>query len=247
MESEQDITLQTEGRLLVFLVKKGLTYQRNPKSTRYMVAFKYIVLGPPNDPPPGWSNLQQFTAVDQQCPDYGTVIGNSELVRPFGCINCFTVNDMSAKTVLPGKLYGVVIQAYPLIQLYFQLRGGPSGTVVTPGFGLFGLGHKRLEYTYVLVDPDWDGEWSTGLMTWQSASIMQLAIEYAPPRDYGDGVPTSKLIFTLEGALVQHMRSDAEADAPAPGQPTDDWRCYLHPEKRRYRFAGAEHAVIPPV
>jgi len=224
MTSEHDITLQTSGYLTLNFMKKGMGYTTQQGSTYYQVSLVEQSYGPPNAPPPSWTKGKEYTSsLPQQCPNFG-VFTPSQWVYPFGCLSPITINDMSPKTVLPGKTYAFVLQVYTNLRVKLLLTGSESGTTVIPSFGLLSLPGNPGGYTYVAPEPGWDGEWSAGLLTPYSSTVMRLGIEYSPPKDYGQAI-SSYMTFSIEGALGNPSGAVSLAGPPDIGE--DAGPCFL--------------------
>jgi hypothetical protein len=249
MQSDRDITLQDHGMLVVYLLKKGLPYGTDRGKSVFNIPLPYIVYGPHEAPPPRWHNgVQYYSALPQQCPDFGTVTVVSDIAYPFGCLEPLHIRDMSPATVLPGKSYTVVIQAHPLIQLYLVVLGTPSGTIVTPGFGILGLDPDPESYTYLRPEPGWDGEWSIGVNMSFSATIVQLALEYVPLENYPGPIAYSKINFMIEAASgTGTWPSAGEEDRSPATLPEAEARSFL--VERRcspYRTITLDGEPLPP-
>lgn len=205
----QDPTLQTSGALEVNLKLVWNAAYINPQGAFHgmPVSFNSIMYGPPNELPPPWASGNQYSAISgAQVPGFGAMLPIQGWTSQAGYVQCVRVSDMSSNAVVAGKTYAFAVDLSSLgIQLYFMLTGGSGGTTVTPGFGLLNLGTNPNAWTYI-TPTQFNGAWEIGLLSPFSDAPVWLSVEYAPPKDYGQGI-VSRLIFTCTGGTVTQSPS----------------------------------------
>jgi hypothetical protein len=207
-----DPTVQTQGRLMVGLKADMNVTRYNSDGSGLIglpITFAGLVYGPQNAPPPAWSNgppkPNQYRAGNGAvCGAMGMVLSpGPAFISQTGACWVLSVWDMSAQTVLPNKTYAFAISvgSENWIQLYVRITGGPNGSTVLPGFGLWNLGTNRNAWTYVTPQEPFTGEWMIGLHSPASFAVVWLSVEYAPPKDYRVGIE-SRLLFTIAGLTL---------------------------------------------
>jgi hypothetical protein len=215
-----DPTVQTKGKLLVGLKTDiNVTFYTVGQSDWFglPVAFAGIVYGPPNAPPPAWtSGRQYFSGKGTSYGAMGPTPPSSNYVFQAGVCQVLGIPDMSTNAVVPGKTYASAISVgrQNWIQLYVRVTGGPNGSTVLPGFGLWNLITSPNAWTYVTAPEPFTGEWMIGLHSPVSFAVVWLSVEYAPPKDYGKGHLESRLLFTCAGSTVGSMVKAAGEPAP---------------------------------
>jgi hypothetical protein len=206
-----DPTYQTKGQLVLSLVcNMNVSSQASQNPVLGLSSqFNQLIYSPPAQPPPAWTAGQQYVISN------GTVYGFGAMVAPqnasysiqAGAFVPLTINDMSSNSVVTEKGYQFTIdigdnQWGKSIQLFALISGVAGGSVVTPGFGLFNLGKRPLAWTYV-TPKQFTGDWQIGLLTPHSQTPMWLSVDYAPPKNYGQGLQ-ARLNFAIAGAIVYY-------------------------------------------
>lgn len=231
MTASTDPTLQTKGTLTVGLkLDYNASFINSNQRNGMAITAGPITYAPANQPPPPWTNRTQYQTGN------GTAFGAMGLFPPpnptfysgqDGIYSALRVMDMSSNTVLPGKSYAFTFAlGSNWIQLYVRIAGGPDGSTVLPGFGLWSLGSNPHAWSY-LTPEQFTGDWMIGLHSPSSFNTMWLSAEYAPPKDYGGGYLQARLTFTVAGLFATtgyQLTSPDEAGAPVvPGvlKPTD--------------------------
>jgi hypothetical protein len=222
-------TLQTKGSLAVGLKMdfNVSTYPTNFTQPRgKSVRFGQIVYGPPDEPPPPWTNGNQYSTGAGQA--YGAM-GMAPIYGPgylyqMGAYYVMWIPDMSSNAVVTGKTYAFT---FPLgssnwIELYFRIKGGPNGSILLPGFGLWSLGSNPHAWTYVTPQEAYTGEWMIGLYSPASFAVMWLSAEYAPLKDYGSGAPQARLLFTCSGLTATSFYSSPHTADRPPSEPAEE-------------------------
>ncbi|MCW1990594.1 hypothetical protein ABIE85_002367 [Bradyrhizobium diazoefficiens] len=143
---------------------------------------------------------------------------------------------MSSNAVMTGKTYVFTFSlGAEWIQLYLRVTGGPDGATVLPGFGLWSLGSNPHAWTYVTPEA-FTGEWMIGLLSPACFNIVWLSVEYAPPKDYGGGLPEARLCFKVSGLSPTNAfaySTDVDLGGPRPlGQDMPIGLQHLHPRSQ---------------
>ena len=227
-----DPTVQTKGRLSVGLnLDMNATYIFNGKVSGVPVVAGPIAYGPPNQPPPPWTNQTQYWGGNGTAYGRGVMLPDPASGVQKGILNTLTVQDMSSNTVVTGKTYAFTSALWTnWIQLYVRVTGGPNGSTVLPGFGLWSLGTNPHAWSY-LTPEAFTGEWKIGLLSPTCFTPVWLSAEYAAPKDYGGGVLEARLTFTVSGLSVTDsvQKPPTQADQiAAPGEQKPVEMQHLH-------------------
>lgn len=206
----QDPTFQTEGVLEIGLktIWNISNYMPGSGSIAGLpISFNMLTYGPVDQPPPPWveGSSGQYQAMQNGTAyGFGAMLPNPSPQQPTwigqaGVAETVYVGDMSSASVQTGKTYAFTVNVGGYwIQLYCMITGVPDGSTLIPGFGLWNLGTNPHAWTYVKPGDFSSGEWQISLLSPTSFSPVQLAVEYAPPKNYGQGVE-ARLIFTCSG------------------------------------------------
>jgi hypothetical protein len=215
-----DPTVQTKGTLIVGL-KTDLNVTQHtfgqPDLFGCPVAFAGITYGPPNAPPPAWTSGKQYNSGKGTAYGaMGPLPSSATIVFQAGVCQVLGITDMSTNAVVSGKTYALTISVgwQNWIQLYVRVTGGPNGSTVLPGFGLWNLVTSPNAWTYVTAPEPFTGEWMIGLHSPVSFAVVWLSAEYAPPKDYGKGHLESRLLFTCAGSMTRNWLTAAGEPAP---------------------------------
>lgn len=233
MPASADPTLLTKGMFSVGLkLDYNATAMNGSNRTGMSITAEPIAYGPPTEPPPPWTNGQQYYSGN------GTAYGAMGVVATYqsGIYYAFWINDMSSNMVVTGKTYALPFSlGSKWIQLYVRVTGGPNGSTVLPGFGLWSLGTNPHAWTYVTPEA-FTGEWVIGLLSPRSFNVMWLSAEYAPPKDYGGTSPEARLTFTVSGLSATdyyQAASRRKSDDPATAEQNPVYLQYLHEQAIR--------------
>jgi|SRR5665213_1896163 len=252
-----DPTLQTEGCLFVGLnpAMNATSFEQHGGGinlTGLPVAFAGIDYLPLSAPPPPWvkdkiGKRGQYRAGDGDAFGARGMVPYSGGLRQSGTCGVLAVWDMSPHAVLPTKAYALKVAVSPQgenwIQLYVKITGGPNGSTVLPGFGLWNLGSNPNAWTYVTPPEPFTGEWMIGLHTWASFPVVWLSVEYAPPKVYRPGLLESRLVFTIAGLTEnQALSSGGELEAEQLAEPYKGGTQYLH-ARSRVRILESEAGI----
>ena len=227
-----DPTVQTKGGLSVGLnLDMNATYIYNGKLRGVPVVAGPIAYGPTNQPPPPWANGTQYYTGNGTAYGSGSMPPDPSYRVQKGILSTLSITDMSSNTVVTGKTYGFTSSLRGnWIQLYTRVTGGPNGSTVLPGFGLWSLGTNPHAWTYVTPEA-FTGEWKLGLLSPTCFTPVWLSAEYAPPKDYGAGGLEARLTFTVSGlSLTDYVqKASMQADQiAAPGEQKPVEMQYLH-------------------
>ncbi|AWO91722.1 MULTISPECIES: hypothetical protein [Bradyrhizobium] len=238
MPALSDPTLQTKGRLTVGLnLDNNASYISSGAVNGLKVTAGALAYGPPNAPPPPWKPGKQYWSGN------GTAFGAQGMVPTTygytyqaGIYQPLYISDMSSNAVMTGKTYVFTFSlGTEWIQLYLRVTGGPDGATVLPGFGLWSLGSNPHAWTYVTPEA-FTGEWMIGLLSPACFNIVWLSVEYAPPKDYGGGLPEARLCFKVSGLSPTNAfaySTDVDLGGPRPlGQHMPIGLQHLHPRSQ---------------
>jgi hypothetical protein len=139
-----------------------------------------------------------------------------------GAYPYLTVKDRSSAHVAEGYAYifysdtNIAFSSGMPNRFCFRLTGVAGGSVVLPGFGLYGIGGKPEEWSYIWPN-NFQGGWGIQVLSDAFATPYSMSVQYKPLQDSQFTQP-SALIFSWEGATFSEF-DESEVGPPEPVLP----------------------------